>query len=174
MQWSQLKKRIEDGFAPAVRGRVQVWNTRYRRAHDDVGEAWITVDKKRVLCSGYYGYRKRFHEEMGAVLQAEEGTQCAMATRGQRELKAWDQTSRNLHEKGVMEPEYFNAILFAYLNLSIPKILASGIPLIRAMGMLDRRFGKRRLQAFDARKAHSLVKLFHEFRCQAEGIRTRS
>ena len=49
MKWSQLKKRIEESFADSVRGRVEVWNTRYRRAHDDAGEAWITIDKQRVF-----------------------------------------------------------------------------------------------------------------------------
>lgn len=44
MKWSELKKRIEEKFAESVHGRVEVWATRYRHAHDQEGEAWITFD----------------------------------------------------------------------------------------------------------------------------------
>ena len=52
MQWSQLKKRIEHNFAASLRGRVQVWSTRYRRAHDGAGESWITIDGQKVATMG--------------------------------------------------------------------------------------------------------------------------
>ncbi|MFC7513559.1 hypothetical protein ACFQUU_00930 [Herbaspirillum sp. GCM10030257] len=48
MQWSQLKKSLEASFAESVRGRVEVWATRYRHAHEQAGEAWITFDKHRL------------------------------------------------------------------------------------------------------------------------------
>ena len=56
MQWSQLKKRLESTFADSVRGRVEVWATRYRSAHDQAGEAWITFDKNRLVSMGTWTY----------------------------------------------------------------------------------------------------------------------
>jgi hypothetical protein len=41
MRWSLLKKKVEDNFADSVVGRVEVYNTRYRKAHDEYGEVWV-------------------------------------------------------------------------------------------------------------------------------------
>ena len=62
--------------------------------------------------------------------------------------------------------------MFAYLHLSIDDILASENVLIRAIGMLDRRLGKRRLPALAGSVNHPLVRLLYVFRCEAEGIKT--
>ena len=58
MKWSQLKSRIEATFANSVAGRVEVWNTRYRKSHWDgievYGEAWITIDGQRKYDIGQF------------------------------------------------------------------------------------------------------------------------
>ncbi len=51
MRWSQLKKMIEATFADHVKGRVEVFVTRYRHAHDAAGEAWIVIGGKRRLAA---------------------------------------------------------------------------------------------------------------------------
>lgn len=48
MMWSKLKSRIEAGFADCLKGRVEIWNTRYRGAHDQEGEGWITSHGERI------------------------------------------------------------------------------------------------------------------------------
>jgi hypothetical protein len=63
MRWSKIKKRIEDTFADSVRGRVEVWNTNYRKAHDQAGEAWITIDKKKVHSMGSLTFEIEYHLE---------------------------------------------------------------------------------------------------------------
>lgn len=52
MRWSKVKQRIEAGFAPSVQGRVEVWQTRYHRAHDSDGEGWITLDGRNIATFG--------------------------------------------------------------------------------------------------------------------------
>jgi len=47
MRWSQLKQRVEANFAPRVRGRIELFQTRYRRAADSFGEVWVVIDGKR-------------------------------------------------------------------------------------------------------------------------------
>src|SRR5262249_44167150 len=47
MRWSQLKQRVEANFAPRVRGRIELFQTRYRRAADSFGEVWVVVDGKQ-------------------------------------------------------------------------------------------------------------------------------
>jgi len=49
MRWSKLKKQLEDFICPCLRGRVEFWVTNYRKAHDQMGMAYITVDGKEVI-----------------------------------------------------------------------------------------------------------------------------
>jgi hypothetical protein len=48
IQWSKLKKKAEQFFAPSVAGRVQLRATRYRGAHDQTVRGYITVDGTEV------------------------------------------------------------------------------------------------------------------------------
>jgi hypothetical protein len=46
------KKRIEDAFTDSLAGRLEVWVTGCRRAHDQYGEGWITCDKQKIITMG--------------------------------------------------------------------------------------------------------------------------
>jgi hypothetical protein len=52
MQWSKLKQLVEDRFAEALRGRVSIFVTRYRRSHDEQGRWAILVDGREVVGMG--------------------------------------------------------------------------------------------------------------------------
>lgn len=171
MKWSQLKKRLEATFADSVSGRVEVWNTRYRKSHDAEGEAWITVDKKRVSSMATYTYfveryreMNRIREELGCVDRKDPE---------QREgfYEAWRQAEKTMRERGVYPLWIVNKALFDYLNFSIDDIVKSENHIIRAFGMLDRRIGKRRLKSIDDTDEHPLVRTLYRFRCEAEGVK---
>jgi hypothetical protein len=57
MQWSQLKNRVESLFADSVKGRAELRTTRYHKAHDQMGRAWITFDGQEVMniCTFVHG-----------------------------------------------------------------------------------------------------------------------
>jgi hypothetical protein len=57
-----------------------------------------------------------------------------------------------------------------YQSLSADEILTSENPIIRAIGMLDRRIGIRRLKKIDIKSEHPLVAATYIFRCKAEGL----
>ncbi|GAB6254935.1 hypothetical protein PSKAS_04570 [Peribacillus sp. N1] len=48
-QWSKVKKKIESFICDSLKNRVQFTVTNYRKAHDRLGRAFITVDKKEIL-----------------------------------------------------------------------------------------------------------------------------
>jgi len=129
MRWSELKRRVEGNFAPAVRGRVEVFTTRYRLAHDGAGEGWIAIDGARIGAAG-------------------------AVTPGQ----------------GVHADEDFKRALFSSLTLSIDAMLASKDALLHGLAVLDRRFDKRRLEAFDPRGESEATRRLYGFRCAAEGL----
>lgn len=67
------------------------------------------------------------------------------------------------------------ADLEAYLAIPIDEALASPSPLLRALAVVDRRVGKRRLRALDIGPAeHALVRELYALRCEAEGIEITS
>ena len=45
MSWSRLKAKIEDRFAPSVRGRVSVHMTSYREGVSEGGRGWLLIDE---------------------------------------------------------------------------------------------------------------------------------
>ena len=122
MPWSKLKQRIEETFADSVRGRVELHQTRYRRAHDQAGELWITLDGEQILSAGSYTA-----ELMMAVISAE-------------------------FESTGMSPR------------------ESSMRAHRELGLLDRRFGVRRLERFDPSGEHDFVARMFKLRCDLEGV----
>jgi hypothetical protein len=159
MTWSKVKQRIEAGFADSVRGRVEVWTTSYRGAHDRAGESWITVDKVLVHSMGTISYYIAENERSAALIAG--GMSSAVA----REV-----ARRELGSVGVLADWDFKGALGVYLDLSIDAVLASDVMIIRALGMFDKRLGKRRLRSLDLRHDHDMVQRFHRMRCDAEGI----
>lgn len=49
MRWSKLKNQLEDFICLPLKGRVEFWVTNYRKAHDQMGRAYITVDGKELF-----------------------------------------------------------------------------------------------------------------------------
>jgi hypothetical protein len=170
MQWSQLKKRIEDTFAESVQGRVEVWATRYRHAHDQEGEAWITFDKERIISMGTWTYEKKA-DEVRTKLREESGcTDYRNPEHRSGYYSAYDKADEIVHRQGHYPLWDAYKAFFEYLNLSIDEILTSENPIVKALGMLDKRFGKRRLKTFDAEAESVLVKKLYECRCKCDGL----
>ena len=129
MRWSKLEQQVEAMFADGVRGRVEVRTTRYAKAHDRFGRSWITVDGREVANMSNY-------------------------------LACGDEIADG-------NPARFDAGVFAgydlpnamreYLGLSIDDAIASPNPLVRALAVLDRRAGERRLARIDAAKEAPIV-----------------
>ena len=171
MKWSQLKTRVESSFAASVKGRVQVWNTRYRGSHDSEGEAWITVDGKRLWSMGSLSYMVA-HGTEAVRIRAERG--CAdWGHPEQRDgyRNAWEEAQAKTHADGCFAMWDVNQALFESLSLSIDAAVTADNPIIRAFALLDRRCGKRRLRAFDDSQEHPLVRALYRFRCGAEGMK---
>jgi hypothetical protein len=160
MRWTKLKQRIEEGFADSVRGRVEIWTTRYRHSHDQEGEAWITLDGKRLHSMGSMSF---FIEEWDAVGRPNYRA-------GERPKRSYDDVEPELHARGVMGLWSVNSTLFNYLSMSIEEILISENALVLGFGMLDRRLGKRRLAAWNTIKAAGFVQDLYKFRCACEEI----
>jgi hypothetical protein len=150
MKWSQLRKRIEDLLADSVRKRVQIGSTAYVKSGD--GRGWISIDGQEILVMTWT------NAESWSIAADQEG-------RAQF-AKARDQA----HANNMFSRREWHDALFDYLSLSIEDILTSDNLLIRAIGILDARLGKRRLKKIDVSQEHKLVQKLYSLRCDAEGL----
>ncbi len=51
MQWSRLKKMIEDRWCNKLAGRVQIYMARYT-PDEEVGRMWLVLDKQQIFSAG--------------------------------------------------------------------------------------------------------------------------
>jgi hypothetical protein len=144
-----------------VRKRVDVHQTRYRNAHDEEGELWFSVDGSRLFSSGSATYLSK----LGFLVEESHAKGASWA-------EAYDKAWPVMEASGSMLLEQMNRDLFDSLNQTVEEMAQHGNPLVRGLAILDGRFGKRRLAAFDASAEHELVQALVRFRCEAEGLRS--
>jgi hypothetical protein len=174
MQWSQLKKQIENTFADSVRGHVEVWNTRYRGAHDQAGEVWITIDKVRVQSIAECTWGQDVNQEAKRLRIARQGKDFTWEEHPDEYLNSYAEARETAPDREVLTPTFFLSAISDYLVMSFDDIMVSDNPIIEAFGMLDKRLGKRRMQTLKVRSKHPLVRTLFEYRCSSEGIRGES
>jgi hypothetical protein len=171
MRWSKLKQRIEDCLADCAKGRVEIWSTRYRNSHDQEGEAWITIDKERVHSMGSLTHLVAFYERSKQL----QGDRDCLDYRDREKIKGYLEAQKEvetqLRKEGVIPLWEFNDALFEYLNMSLEQILSSDQMIVRALGMFDKRLGKRRLKTLDVSQEHEITRSFYRIRCAFEGLR---
>ncbi|MDX6710591.1 MAG: hypothetical protein QOH96_1607 [Blastocatellia bacterium] len=158
MQWSKLKKRVEESFADSIKGRVQIYSTHYSCS---CGRGWITIDGEELadlstLLSGLI-YGCFYHESTK--------THCAKhpavpdVERSPGDLVAPGEFSRfDLHEA-----------CWEYVHSSVNDSLKSHNPLIASLAVLNAKVGKGRLARLAKQKLHPLTRALLEMRMNAEG-----
>ena len=144
MQWSKLKKNVESFLCESLKERVELFTTWYKDGGSP-GRAcgMILVDKKEVFT----------------------------ANTNQWIALSKEKSSEDLWELGVFEESEFRNSLKEYLHLSIDDALRSEDIIIRALALVDRRVGKRKLRKIKILEGeHQIIKFMFNLRCQAEGI----
>jgi len=171
MQWSKLKQMIEHRMCDSLAGRVELHYARYRHAHDGHGRLWITIDGREVESVS-------FHRAAAARSHLAQGLREANAhvVAQDPEFRAafrdgWAPAMEITRRQGVVTEFEFHEELERFLSLSVKEALASANPLIRALVVVDRRLGKRRLLALGKEALdHPLIRELYALRCEAEGI----
>ena len=169
MQWSKTRKLLDDRLADSLSGRLRVHLTRYGWARDEDGRAWVTFDGREManfccwtFLSSHYPLARDIREACGTGPDR-TAPDADRAGSEAREI---------LHRRGIFSEEEFLGALLDYLQLSVDNALRSEDPLVRALAMLDRRLGKRRLRvlSLESRVEHPLVRQFLGIRLRAEGM----
>jgi hypothetical protein len=140
MRWSKLKQRTEAMFADGVRGRVGLWTTRYHDARHYfglVGRGWITIDGRPIA-------------NMHKYLVAPGGI--------------FSDGHPGRFKAGIFSGWDLPLAAKQYLTLSIDDAFASENTLVRALAVLDRRAGRRRLAGLNPSDEIPLVAELLRFR----------
>lgn len=170
MKWTQVKKRIEGTFAESVRGRVEVWATRYRGAHDQAGRCWVNFDQRQIISMADLTFRQELEKEHLRLCDLGNCRNYKDPTKFQAYLAASDQARKNTDDLSIFySPDVIGAFR-GYMNMDIDAAHASDCAIQRAFSLLDYRFGKRRLTAFDPADKHPMVQKLYAVRCLVEGL----
>jgi hypothetical protein len=135
MRWSKLKQLVEQRMAPAVNGRVRIMVTSYRRAHDQYGRWAFVIDGEEIAGFDTISSFAEIHEIMTEIASRNDED-----SHGASDLALAEMRARAHHPLWL-----FIRSLHSYLNASIDDCIASDDAVVRALGFLDSRLGKRRL-----------------------------
>ena len=173
-RWTILKKRVEERFADAARGRVELRMTRFRRGVDEAGKAWISIDKNPVVVFDYCRATVTEHSLAHDIQEINQSGSGAGSDWYDEFRRACDAGRDLRRQQGLFTWFEFCEAMQSYLSMPIDDIICATNPMIRAIGFLDKRIGKRRLRDHElpTDELPMVTKMF-QFRCDSEGITPR-
>lgn len=168
-KWSKAKKHLKSFICDSLQSRVDFQVINYRRAHDQLGRAVITVDKieKLSMCT-ITAEREEYRRTWDKRIEMRDFDFDDV----EKNRSLQDQAHKQLKKEGIYgQYDFFNA-LEKYFNAPIKDSLKSTDILIKILCLLDRRVGKRTLHKMkDAiLHEHRLVQDFYNLRCEAENM----
>lgn len=166
-KWSKAKKHLMSFVCKSLQSRVDFQVINYRKAHDQLGRAVITVDKIEILSMCTITAEREIYDR-------EKGIQIQLSDVSEEHLFNHHIIEEQLKEEGIFAQYDFFAALEEYFSSSIETSLKSNNKLIKILCMLDRRVGKRSLSKMGQSIAaeNTSVQYFYKLRCDAENIWT--
>jgi len=146
LQFSIIKKRVEQLLAPSLQGRIAFRATVYR-IQDNPSRVWVTFDGEEILGADDFHFEREVDRRY--ALQA---AQLPEKPDGALWQSDWLEQShalsagieRQVKQDGYLENYEMQQDLLEYPNLAFEQALIHPHPFIRGIARLDRRLGKRR------------------------------
>ncbi len=146
MQFSIIKKRVEQLLSPSLQGRIAFHAAVYR-IQDSPSRVWVTFDGEEILGADDFRFEREVDRRYalraaqlpekpdGALWQSDWLEQShALSAEIERQVK----------QDGYLENYEMQQDLLEYPNLAFEQALIHPHPFIRGIARLDRRLGKRR------------------------------
>jgi hypothetical protein len=131
----------------------------------------VTVDSREVASFDTSTYIRRRAELGGDLFEIRRAETPDQPPDHAAYLETDDRAREILRRAGQYDDYEAIVDLEAYLSLPIDDALTSPSPLVRALAVIDRRVGKRRLRTLQVGPLeHALVRQLYLLRCEAEGI----
>ncbi|WP_445506157.1 SF0329 family protein [Niallia sp. 03190] len=169
-KWSKAKKHLSNFICEPLRKRVDFQVINYRKAHDQLGRAVITVDKVEVLsmCTITAEIEEYYRER---EIRAKTNQYNCDYNDVTKNRAIQDQAHKMLKAEGIYGQYDFFSALEEYFNSPIEELLKSSEISIKILCLIDRRIGKRTLRKFEMEDEHELVQYFYKLRCEVENLK---
>lgn len=168
-KWSKAKNQLKSFICEPLRSRVDFQVINYRRAHDQLGRAVITVDKlEKVSMCTITAEREEYYREN--EIRRDLNNFDFDNVEFNRDIQ--DQAHQQLRKEGIYAQYDFFTALENYFSSSIEVSLKSTDSLTKILCLLDRRVGKRTLRNMKESilEDSEIVQYFYKLRCEAEKI----
>ncbi|MEC1177217.1 nonribosomal peptide synthetase [Metasolibacillus meyeri] len=176
MRFSKQQQQFESFLTDKLKGKVKLYATVHRKAHDQPSKLWITYHQQEILRTddlAFQVYVNRQYEEktvnLARIPYNENWAIMMQLEERQALVNISDQIEQEAVAQGLYPAWWFYQALAIFYTLSIEDALCHEHPIVQALAMLDRRLGKRKLTIL--KPQHPLVEKFHALRCEVEGIR---
>ena len=161
-KWSKAKKHLCSLICLSLQDRVDFHIINYRKAHDQLGRAVITVDKQEIvsMCT--------ITSEMAIGEKEWE-----LELKGAKGNTLHEEAHRLILEEGKFAQYDFFDALEEHFQTPIEESLLSSNMLRKILALMDRRVGKRRLVKMKEfmMSENEVIQYFYVLRCQADGIK---
>ena len=134
--WSGLNKWLCECLCEELKGRITYFLTRYHKVHDSYGRAAILLDGKELVC---FSWIEQYRQEQAVSAEYAEDRSKGWFALYDEMKSIWDETCT------YCEWDFLKAVL-EFRNLSIQDALNSDDYIVKILGILDNRVGKRTLQ----------------------------
>ncbi|WP_410502153.1 hypothetical protein RIF24_16165 [Exiguobacterium acetylicum] len=149
MQFSIIKKRVEQLLAPSLQGRIAFHAAVYR-IQDNPSRVWVAFDGEEILGADEFRFEREV--ERRYALQATQLPERPNGSFQEVWQSDWLKQShalsadieRQVKQDGYLENYEMQQDLLQYPNLAFEQALVHPRPFIRGIARLDRRLGKRR------------------------------
>jgi hypothetical protein len=170
-KWSKVKKQLKNFTCNSLKGRIDFHIINYRKAHDQLGRAVITVDKQEILSMCTITAEREMYKKEWDIREEQNIEYDIDNHRGNLEIGI--QAHEMIKTEGILaQYDFFDAV-GEYLSSPIETSLKSTDIIIKTLSVIDRRVGKRTLQILSKsiETEHENIRYFFKLRCDAEGIR---
>lgn len=174
---SIVKRNIESLICDKFKQRLSIHLTQYNVSLGEQKRIWITLDKKEVFNTSSANYLMEY-DKLWAEIKKETDKpfpdclyECFPEFIGK--TNDLDYTTVILEDKIIFNVDLVYNAFTQYPQLSIDNALNSENVIIKAIALLDKRLGKRKLKNLKySSNVHPLILGFYKLRCEAEGIMT--
>ena len=154
--WSGLNRQLSDFLCDPLKNRITYFLTRYHDVHNSYGRAAVLLDKTELAV---FSWIEMYHQEYAISKLHDNGLSFSEA---KEKLKSeWD-------KNGTYCDMDFLSAATAFLQMPICEALNHDNYIIRIFAILDKRVGKRTLQAIKSNGSYTALpewlKQFYELR----------
>ncbi len=176
MKWTEVKKNMENLICEKLKHRLSIHLTKYNVSLGEQTRIWITLDKKEIFNASSAEYLmehdKLWEEVKRKTRKSFPGCLFECFPEFIGKVSDMDYTASILEYRGVFNVDHVYNAFIQYPQLSINRALNSENVISQALTLVDRRLGKRTLEALRYNSnVHPLVMQFYELRCEVENIK---